>query len=108
MDDLESFIWVLSWALVHILKKYGSKDPGILQMEALSSKDLGKIVVKETVVDRFWPDVAFGNLMRDWLRILMLARDDVEQLRSAFSKTLAGSPNRVIARKDLALFCDGV
>jgi hypothetical protein len=43
VDDLESFIWLLSWALVLIVKKYGSEDPVILH-KVLSSKDLAKNV----------------------------------------------------------------
>ena len=83
VDDLESFIWVLSWSLVHILKKNGSEDVSTIKMEK-----------------------AFGNLMRDWLRILMLPRHDVEQLRLAFPTTLAGWDT--IACNDLAPLCNRV
>jgi len=108
VDDLESFMWLLSWALVHILKKYGCKHRRILDVEyALSSKDLRINETKEFYIEH-WPDVAFGNLMRDWLKILKSARDDVEKLRSTFSTTPAGSPDRDIACGNLALFCNGV
>jgi len=76
--------------------------------DALSSKDLKKNTMKGSVVESFWPDVAFGNLMRDWLRILTSARREVEQLRSAFSTTLAESLDRNIACGNLELFCNGV
>src|ERR1700730_5131956 len=93
VDDLESFIWLLSWTLVHILKNYGSKDWGILQMEdRLSSKDLTTAVGKAKILTYIWPDAAFGYLMRDWQRILTSARTQVEPLRSAFFKTSVGSP----------------
>ena len=109
VDDLESFIWLLSWALVHILKKYGGKDIGIFEMEkALSSKDLGSNTLKEGALLHFWPDVVFGNLMRHWLKILMVARDDVEKHRLVLSTTTAESPARNLACDDLASLCDKV
>jgi hypothetical protein len=105
IDDLESFFWVLSWALIHILKKYGSQDPGILDVEsALSSKDIRTNLTKQYFVELFWPDVAFGSLVRDWLGILKLARREVEQLRLDFSRTV-GSPARDIACRRLELLC---
>ena len=102
VDDLESFMWLLSWALVHILKKYGSKDSVILKMgDVLSNKDPVKNAFKMTIVDRVWPHAAFGNLMRDWLTILRSAQDDIEELKSTFSTTMAGSLDRNIACGEL-------
>jgi hypothetical protein len=109
VDDLESFMWLLSWALVHILKKYGSKDSVILKMgDVLSNKDPVKNAFKMTIVDRVWPHAAFGNLMRDWLTILRSAQDDIEELKSTFSTTMAGSLDRNIACGELELRCMGV
>jgi len=108
VDDLESFLWLLSWALVHILKKYGSKHQGILNLEhALSSKDMVTNVTKEYFMGRSWPNVAFGSLTRDWLRILTLARHEVEQFMSDFSTILASS-DRLIAFDNLELLCKKV
>ena len=80
VDDLESFLWLLSWALVHILKEYGGKHPDILYLEnALSSKDMGSNLTKEYFIGRSWLNVAFGKLTQDWLKILTLARYEVKQ-----------------------------
>jgi hypothetical protein len=109
VDDLESFIWLLSWTLVHILKNYGSKDWGILEMEDnLSSTDLRYNSGKAEVLMRIWPDAAFGYLMRDWQRILTSARTQVEPLRSAFFKTSVGSPARNKVCQELEMLCDRV
>jgi hypothetical protein len=108
VDDLESFLWLLCWVLVHILKKYGTKHQGILNVEStLSSKDMVTNVTKEYFMERSWPDVVFGNLMRDWLRILTLARHEVEQFMSKFSMILA-IHDRLIAFNDLELLCYSV
>jgi len=109
MDDLESFLWLLSWALVHVLKKYGSTHQGILNVEyALSSKDMRINETKEYFMES-WLDVVFGNLMQDWHKTLTLARYEVKQFMSDFSMT-AGSPqaDRVKAFGDLELLCNKV
>jgi len=108
VDDLESFLWLLTWALVRILKKYGSNRQGILSVEsALSSKDIRTNLTKQYFVELFWPDVAFGSLVRDWLGILKLARHEVEQFMSEFSTILAAS-ERLIAFNNLELLCKKV
>jgi hypothetical protein len=53
------------------------------------------------------PDTAFGNLIRDWLKTLVSARHDVEQLRFAFSATPTG-PARDKTCDDLALLCNKI
>ena len=89
VDDLESFLWLLSWALVHILKQYGNKHQEILDVKfALSNKEIRINVTKEYNIAS-WPDAVFGNLMQDWQKILTLARREVEQFTSEFSTTLA-------------------
>jgi hypothetical protein len=108
VDDLESFLWLLTWALVRILKKYGSNRQGILTLEhVLSSKDIATNVSKEYHMGRSWLNVAFGNLTQDWLKILTLARHEVEQFMSEFSTILAGS-ERLVAFDNLELLCKKV
>ena len=109
VDDLESFVWVLSWVLVHILKKYGCKELFIRYMEqVLSSENLLQNIVKESIVDSQWPDEAFGNLLREWLGTLRSARRNIKKLRLDFSVSPPESISRGIACDGLELYCSRI
>jgi hypothetical protein len=81
VDDLESFLWVLVWALVHILKEFGTtKNSTVDQLaERFSSYSIPLIMMKESTIQRHWKDVVFGGLIREWLAISLDASLAVEQ-----------------------------
>jgi hypothetical protein len=56
---------------------------------------------------RSWLNLVFGKHTRDWLKILTLARDEVEQFMSNFSMIPASS-DRLLAFDDLELLCKNV
>ena len=81
VDDLESFLWVLVWALVHILKEFGTTSNSTVDQlaERLSSYSIPQILMRESTVQRRWKDVVFGGLIREWLAISLEASLAVEQ-----------------------------
>ena len=82
VDDLESFLWVLVWALVHILKEFGTttRNSTVDQLaERFSSYSIPEIMMKESTIQRRWKDVVFGGLIREWLAISLDASLAVEE-----------------------------
>jgi hypothetical protein len=81
VDDLESFLWVLVWVLVHILKEFGTtSDLTVSRLaERLSSYDISVILARESTVRHNWKEVVFGGLVREWLAISQEASSVVEE-----------------------------
>ncbi|KAH8989963.1 hypothetical protein EDB92DRAFT_2115134 [Lactarius akahatsu] len=71
-DDLESFMWVLVWLLVHIFKKFATitVDSATINRlaRAFSSFDTGTVLTKEVIL-RLWRDKVFRDLIREWRMI---------------------------------------
>ena len=81
IDDLESFLWVLVWALVHILKEFGTtRNLDIEKLaETFSSHSIDPIMKRVSILKRAWKDIVFGGLIREWFAISQDASFDVEQ-----------------------------
>jgi hypothetical protein len=91
VDDLESFLWVLVWALVHILKEFGTTrnlDIETLE-ETFSSHSIRSIMRRGLLVQQGWEDVVFGGLILEWLSISQKANLAIKQLLG----TISGSGN---------------
>ena len=97
VDDLESFLWVLVWALVHILKEFGTTKNATVDLlvERLSSYSIPQIMMRESTMQRHWEDVVFGGLVREWLVISQKASFDIEQ----HVRTIFGSGQDVDRRQ---------
>ena len=76
VDDLESFLWVLVWALVHILKEFGTTRNSTIDDLAkwLSSYSITEVMARESTIQFRWKDVVFGDLLREWLATSQKAR----------------------------------
>jgi hypothetical protein len=87
VDDLESFLWVLVWSLVHIFKwaaNIHNENSVIHRLERIfSSRDLPETLRKECITKRRWTDKVFLDLIQDWLMISEESRKVVEQLQTA-------------------------
>ncbi|KAH9009970.1 hypothetical protein EDB85DRAFT_2298298 [Lactarius pseudohatsudake] len=88
-DDLESFMWVLVWSLVHIFKKFATItiDSATINRlaQAFSSFDTRTVLSKSSTL-RYWPDKVFGDLIEEWRRI---SNDSHEFLRQVEKALLA-------------------
>ncbi len=72
IDDLESFLWVLVWTLVHIFKEFTTFDNAKGTINTLtqtySSYDFSKNQNKALVVKFGWGRAeVFGGLIHEWL-----------------------------------------
>ena len=82
LDDLESFLWVLIWGIVQVLKdNEGAKDAnkGIqLMLNAWS----GGIATngKKHPAARKWNDAVFGGIIKEWLGIFERANAEAEKI----------------------------
>ena len=81
VDDLESFLWVLVWALVHIFKEFRTTRNLMIDRLAdwLSSYSIPEVMMKERTIQLDWKDAVFGGLFREWLAISKEASFAIEQ-----------------------------
>ena len=99
VDDLESFLWVLVWSLVHILISMKKDNNEGLQedneedlqlrmiLTVLSSRYIPDVTDRETLVADGWPDIVFGGLILEWLEIAKDSRRLVMRLQKAFLRS---------------------
>jgi hypothetical protein len=79
LDDLESFLWVLIWGIVHASKDIDGADASneaIQPMLRAWSGDAQINSAKLSIASRLWTDTVFQNLIDEWLDIF--ARVDYE------------------------------
>ncbi|KAH9061239.1 hypothetical protein EDB87DRAFT_1682669 [Lactarius vividus] len=82
VDDLESFLWVLVWSLVHILQRYKNKNSIIHRLgNILPSRNYTDMFLKERLTKQEWTDKAFGGLIQDWQRISEASQGYVSELQ---------------------------
>ena len=78
LDDLESFLWVLVWGIVHASKDIqGARDHN-LGIELMLEAWQGDNRLKRSAMES-WTDVVFGDLIEEWLHIFAIARRDNRQ-----------------------------
>jgi hypothetical protein len=79
LDDLESFLWLLIWCIVHVSKDIEgvrANNPGIdFMLDAWSGGVIGKLD-KHSAAETQWKDVVFGGLIKKWLKIFTGALDE--------------------------------
>ncbi|KAH9026023.1 hypothetical protein EDB84DRAFT_1273239 [Lactarius hengduanensis] len=71
-DDLESFMWVLVWSLVHIFKKIATITVDSAMINRLADEFSGfdsTTVLSKGLTLRLWRDKVFGDLIREWRMI---------------------------------------
>ncbi|KAH9066492.1 hypothetical protein EDB87DRAFT_1554119 [Lactarius vividus] len=93
-DDLESFMWVLVWSLVHIFKKVTNitiESAKINRLaRAFSSYDASGIIAKGLTVD-LWEEKVFGDLIHEWSRISHDSRMFLMQVERSLSAAESGN-----------------
>ncbi|KAH9049709.1 hypothetical protein EDB84DRAFT_1452713 [Lactarius hengduanensis] len=99
VDDLESFLWVLVWSLVHIFKKSATitnKSAVINDLAgAFSSYRHRDVLSKYLTIRNEWPDEVFGGLIREWL----MTCDDSRMILTKLERTLSKSINDADSQK---------
>ncbi len=75
LDDLESFLWVLIWCIVHLSKDIEgarANNPGIDLMLDAWSGDVPVManMAKLPITESLWKDAVFGSLIEEWLNTL--------------------------------------
>src|SRR5712672_3486129 len=82
LDDLESFLWVLIWGIVHASKDIegANNNSGIRLMLNAWSGDVKSNWSKLTIAEVTWEDAVFGGLIKEWLCIFKTARDGARPL----------------------------
>ncbi|KAH8983755.1 hypothetical protein EDB92DRAFT_1557930 [Lactarius akahatsu] len=88
VDDLESFMWVLVWSLVHRFKKAEkiTDESATINLlaRACSSCDSFVILGKGVIVE-FWREKVFGDLIQEWLRISSRSHRFLAQVEKSLS-----------------------
>ncbi len=88
VDDLESFLWVLVWTLIHIFKQVAiitNERAIILVLDHIFSSHhiMDLCATRENGTKRAWPDHVFDGLIQDWLTISQQSQNDIYQLEAA-------------------------
>ena len=95
LDDLESFLWLLIWCIVHASKDIeGAKDAnaGIQDMLNAWSGNLMSNKSKLITAQKVWKDAVFGDLIQEWLGIFDRATKEAEQIVDLLPSIPLGSP----------------
>ena len=83
LDDLESFLWLLIWGIVHASKDIGgakANNRGIQRMLDVWPRSPGDNMSKLAIAERIWEDAVFGGLIKEWLGIFTRAFSETRQL----------------------------
>jgi hypothetical protein len=108
LDDLESFLWLLIWGIVHSSKDIdGAKtvNQGIQLMLDAWSGDVKSNRSKLTTADESWDDAVFGDLIQEWLDTFRQARRENKRVTGAMSVMRLGSPEWAKACNELESYC---
>jgi hypothetical protein len=107
VDDLESFLWLLIWAIAHILKdkeRATKNNPGIkLILENWSGKVT--FMSKREIARDKWKDAVFGKVIRQWLRFFDDAEAETDTRTQAVVAQPMGSSGWKGACDELETFC---
>ena len=108
LDDLESFLWLLIWGIVHAVKDIdGAKaaNQGIPAMLDAWSGGVDTNSNKLSIAQRRWRDAVFGDLIQKWLGLFEPADRDNEQIAKVMSTTTVGSQEWNDACNGLEIYC---
>ena len=108
VDDLESFYWILIWAIAHILKdqkKATGYDPGIDMILDIFLGDMESQAYKESIVHTWWNSTVFGGLFKGWMDIFQQARQDLPTFSQNFFKVSSDSQKQEEACNELESYC---
>jgi hypothetical protein len=116
IDDLESFLWVLLWALANILERVEGASAAEINATALfmknvlEKKDPKHTMVKLVIAQNFWisRDAVFGGLIKNWTDIFESASMRVGSYALRVAETPARCSDREEACDELESFCRGV
>lgn len=78
LDDLESFLWLPIWCIVHVSKDIEgaqAANSGIQDILDAWSGDLISNRAKFPTAQYDWNDAVFGDLIREWLDIFQRAHN---------------------------------
>jgi hypothetical protein len=108
IDDLESFHWLLIWAIAHILKgkeKATGLNQGIDMILEIFSGDIESQGYKESIAHTWWSNVGFGGLFKEWMNIFQVARQELPRLSQGFFEAPLDSQKHEEACNGLESYC---
>jgi hypothetical protein len=94
LDDLESFLWLLIWAIVQVFKgnpEAMANNDGIKLMLNAWSGGIISNKSKLTNAERDWNDAVFGGLIQEWLDIFHDANDENKRIAKNMSTFQLGT-----------------
>ncbi|KAF8491086.1 hypothetical protein F5888DRAFT_1620330 [Russula emetica] len=111
LDDLESFLWVLIWGIVHASKVIeGAKiaNEGIQLMLDAWSGDVNCNRTKYSTVEISWKDAVFGDLIQEWFNTFRLASRENNRITEDMSIMDLGSQEWDDACDELESYCKDI
>jgi hypothetical protein len=111
LDDLESFLWLLIWGIVHAskdIKGATMANRGIQLMLDAWSGDVNYNRAKLSTAERDWKDAVFGDLIREWLDTSKRVSEENERLTRQMSTMHLGSQKWDDACNELESYCNDI
>jgi hypothetical protein len=111
LDDLESFVWILIWGIVHASKDIaGAKgaNEGIQLMLDAWSGDVKSNRSKLSTAENDWQDAVFGDLIREWLNTFREVRKENREFTVAMSTMRLGSQEWNNTCNELETYCKDI
>jgi hypothetical protein len=111
LDDLESFVWLLIWGIVHASKDIaGAKgaNRGIQLMLDAWSGDVKSNRTKLSTAENSWDDAVFGDLIQEWLDTFRKARRENTLITRDMSTMRLGSQEWNNTCNRLESYCKGI
>lgn len=118
IDDLESFHWLLIWAITHILNKISkgnnpestttAPNPKISVMLEIFSGDVSSQASKESMAETLWNrsnSISLGSLFRDWMVLFRDARTEATKCTQALSEAMLVGQERERVCNELERCC---
>ena len=111
LDDLESFLWLLIWGIVHSSKDINGAKTANQGIQFMLDAWSGGVIYNKTKIlaaEYNWDDAVFGDLIRAWLNIFQRAYVENKQVVSDLSLMDLGGEEWNRACNWLESYCKGI
>jgi hypothetical protein len=108
LDDLESFLWVLIWCIVHISKDIKGATIANEGIESMLRGWSGELLSKTSAIEREWKDTVFGDVIQQWLHTFRKADLFNAEITKAMSAMRLGSQEWHDTCNELELYCNSI
>ena len=108
LDDLESFLWVLIWCIVHLSKDIEGAMAANEGIEDMLIAWSGNSLEKFSITEFNWDDAVFGDLVKNWSFILRNASKFNKKITDEMSGMRLGTQEWDDTCNELEMYCKSI